>query len=208
MKHVTLVGVEKLSADELIHSLATVYGLRVAKNEDGSFVLTHQSTNEAQQISDLSHALQSAIPAPIYRAIRARAVSAQDVARGIKRPLALNKYQTQASAIYNAAMQEFLYVAEPQVKAQPSEKLALSHLGEYARSSFEIAQTLDAFSRVCWLADRSIPPYIADFDHIILTGRISQTADGKRFSLFLAYRNPQTGSMTTEVGFGNAIIPF
>lgn len=207
-KHVTLVGVDKLPADVLMRSIAAVYGRRVAKNEDGSFLLTHPSAIEAKQLTELGSALRSAIPAPIYRAIQAGVLSTHKEIQGVESPVLADDYQVPASVLRRSAMQMFRYIAEPKVKSQPTGKLALSCLGDPARSMFEFANTIGLFSTICWLADRPQPPYISDIDHVILTGGIYRNEAGdERFSLFFSYTNPKTGALYKGVGFSNAPAP-
>jgi|GEM_PF-2686957 len=207
-KRVILVGVDKLPGDVLMRALAAVYGLRIARNEDGNLVLTHPLVIKAKQLPDLGRALQSAIPAPIYRAIRTQALAAHKEIKGMKRPVLANEYQAPGFAIHRSAIQMFLYVAEAEVKAHTGEKLALSHLGERANTMFMIAETVDSFSQVCWLTDRPLPPYVADIDHVTLTGGIYRNAeDAELFSLHFSYINPKTGIMYSGIGFTNAIVP-
>lgn len=206
-KHVTLVGEEILSAETLMHSLAAVYGLRVALNEDGSFILTHLLAVEANQLSELGRALRSVVPEPIFRMLRTQDVSTDDKVK-IERTLLSSDYENRAGASSRSAMRMFRYIAERAVKSSPEKRLALSHLNEQARNLFAISYTLGSFAEAGWIADRTIPPYITDFDHVILTGGIYNNAQGaERLSLFLSYKNPTSGVTSRGVGFSNAIIP-
>lgn len=207
-KHVMLVGAEKLSGPLQMRAFAAIYGLSVAHNEQGSYTLTSSAIQDAKQISDLDRVLRAAIPLPLYHAIRACVLSTNKGIQGLEGRTLLINYMDATSALRRSYMRMFRYVAEPQVKSQKDEKLALSHLGEEARLLFELAPTLRSFTDVCWLLDRPLPPYIADFDHIILTGGDYRNSEGlERFSLFLSYRDPRTGVMAKGVGFMNAIVP-
>ena len=104
-------------------------------------------------------------------------------------------------------MRMFRYTVEPKVKAQPGKKLSLAHLSEQERSTFGLANAITALSHACWLADRPLPPYIADIEHVTLTGGMYINAEGlERFSLYFSYLNPKTGMMYKGVGFSNAIL--
>lgn len=206
-KHVTLAGEEILSTETLMRSLAAVYGLRVIANKDGSFVLTHPLAVEATQLSDLGRALRSVLPEPILRMFRTRDISAYDKDK-LERPLLSSDYESRASTSSRSAMRMFRYLAEREVKSQSEKRLALSHLSEPARNLFALSSTLGAFAGASWIADRTAPPYITDFDHVILTGGIYNNPQGAaRLSLFLSYTNPKSGVTSRGVGFSNAIIP-
>ena len=207
-KLVTLAGIDKLSADIVMRSLAAVYGLRLVNKEDGSFVLTHPAPTEVKRLSDLAGSIRSAIPTPIYRTIQARLTSRHAERTMRLFPVLAGQYEEQASELRPTAIQLFRYGVEPKVKSQTGAKLALSHLNERERSMFALADTIGEFSEACWLADRPLPPYIADFDHVILTGGMYRSAEGaERFSLYFSYPNPKTGRMYRGVGFSNAIVP-
>jgi len=198
-KHVTVVGGDKLSAEALMHALAGVYGLRIAHNEDGSFVLTSPIAITAVRLSDLSRALRSAIPVPLYLMFHIRTRD---------KPVSPGVYEEQSAAKYNSSMRMFRYLAERAVKSQHGGRLALSHLDETARNEFAFASTVGSFSQACWLVDRPMPPYLSDMDHIILTGGITRNAEGaERFSLHFSYLDLKTGIMSRGVGFSNTIIP-
>lgn len=207
-KKVTLVGVEKLSPEIRMRSLAAVYGLRVVKQETGASILMGPLQIEPKQLSDVGRSLASVLPAPIYHAIRTKVLAARKKVKGVNPPLTTSEYEKQSYAIHRAAIRMFRYTAEPIVKSQEGQKLALSGLGERASSLFAIAFTVDAFSEACWLADCTPPPFVTDFDHIILTGGITHNEEGaERFALHLSYIDPKTGIKYKGVGFSNAIIP-
>jgi hypothetical protein len=168
-KRVTLLGTEKLPAEVLLRTLAAVYGLRGVQEEKNHFLLTHSPTVEAERIFDLGRALQSAFPAPISRAIRTCLPADRSAIKGfpgMERPVFALDYPEKASAIHHAAMQMFRYLAEPAAKSQPNAKILLSQLGERTRNMFAIASTMNLFAQDCSLADRPLPPYIANIDQI------------------------------------------
>jgi len=213
-KRVTIVGLDNLQTDRadragrLLRSLAELYGLRVAQGEDGSLTLTHRLFVEPQKLSDLSAALKSAIPDPIYRALHKHSRPTDNETTGRGNPVLSYEYTKSASACQHSAMQMFRYLAEAAVSSKPEKRLALSQIGETARSLFIVARTVDAFSSACWLAGRAAPPYITDFDHVTLTGGIYHNEEGaERLSLFFSYPNATTHQMYRGVGFVNAIVP-
>jgi hypothetical protein len=207
-KQVTLVGVSRLSPDVLMRSLAGVYGLRVVRKEDGSFVLTHPTVIEAKGLSDLGRALKSAIPAPIYRAMESRSQFIPHIADGQENPVFLVEYKLQGSAIRISAQRIFRSLAESTVKSQPEAKLALSRLGNRTQSAFALSNTVNMFADACWLADRPLPPMLADFDHIMLTGGYARNPQGdERFSLFFSYTDPTSSAKNQGFGFSNAKVP-
>lgn len=207
-KRVTLVGVSTLSANVLLRSLAKVYGLRVLHKEDGSTILTHPFVIEAKDLSDLGRALKSAIPAPIYRAMQSRSQSIHRHQNGQEQPVLLIDYQVQGAAIRKSAQRIFRYIAEPAVKSRPGEKLALSLLGNRAQSAFELASTANMFADACWMADRPLPHFLADFDHITLTGGYNRNPQGEeRFSLYYSFTDPTSGEKSLEAGIFNAKVP-
>lgn len=207
-KRVTLIGTDKLPAEELVNSLAEVYGLRLAHNEDSSVVVKLPMIVEAKSLSDIGRSVRSAIPDPIYRAMRSR-TSYSPTSRPLPEPfVSLTDYSLKESDMHHAALRMFLYLAEPQVKSQKAEKLALSRMGTRARNLFEYTSTAVTFAKACWIADRSDPPYITDFDHITLTGGLYRNDDGKKsFSLYFSYRDPKTGEQRQGDGFSTIGIP-
>jgi len=215
-KHVTLVGTDKLAEEALLRSFAAVYGLRVVQSEAHRFDLTRPLVTDARQLSDLNRALLSAIPGSISHAFLSnphRGPKGTDLsklegfpAEALARmPLDYTKHSEDMAL---AAMRMFRYVAEAEVKAQPSEKIRLSKLGERARTLFEFAQTVNLYAEACTMANRPAPEFVTDLDHATLTGGISHNADGtERFALSFSFRDPQTGEVHQRGGFANAIIP-
>jgi hypothetical protein len=207
-KTVTLVGTALLPPDVLLRSLASVYGLRVARTEAGTSVLTYPMIFEAKQLSDVSRSLRSAIPAPLYRVIQSRLVTSRRRVSFAGEPAMLIDYSNAELALKRSSMRQFRYLAEMQVKAQTQGQMALSRFATPAPSLFEIASLARDFSNACWFADRSLPPYIADFEHITLMGGLYNSAEGqKRFALSFSYTDPKTGETHQGVGFTNAIVP-
>lgn len=207
-KRVTLVGMEKFSPEITMRSLAAVYGLRAVHTENSNLILTHPVLPNVKEISDLRQALQEVIPAPILHAMRPLSQTPPPGQKGIERPILASEYQARGSAIHRAAMQMFRYVAEATVKSQSKTKRALSQFDEPERLRFALSSTVGSFAQACWMTDRPVPPYIGDFDHVILTGGISHTPDGSaQLSLFFSYRNPQSGLFYKGVGFINAPVP-
>ncbi|MCW3098232.1 MAG: hypothetical protein JWL77_3850 [Chthonomonadaceae bacterium] len=205
-KHVTLIGSDKLPGDALMRGVAAVYGLRAVHNEDGSFVLTHPAVIAVNRITELGHALTSAIPAPIYRRIQAGVPTVPT--HNIHLPVDEVDYQSYGSALYRSALQTFRYLVQPQVKAQPEARLLLSKMDDRARNLFEFAQNARMYCLASAITVRPMPPYIADLDHVTLTGGMYRNDAGEgRFSLFFSYTNPKTGVTSHGDGFNNAIVP-
>jgi hypothetical protein len=207
-KHVTLVGIDKLPAELLLKSLAAVYGLRLLRYEDGRILLTGPEAVEATQISDLRPSLISAIPLPIYQALNSRFLVPNDGAGKPSAPISATDYLHRSVATRNSALRMFRYMAQPKVKSQPKQKLALSHLTSSERNMFALASTIDLYALICQLAESRVPPYISNLDQLILLGGLYQNETGaQRFSFWFAYRNTQTGDLRRTAGFTNAIVP-
>jgi len=212
-KHVTLAGVDRLSPEIIMQSLAAVYGLSVAHNKDDSVVLTDPQPLKLPDPSifvlfrQYGPFIRSTFPAPIYRVMHARFLAGRTKPANQEGPELLQfktqyEFQRVATSYRNSAMRLFRYVVEPQIKAQPDGKLALSRLGERARLLFTLAQTASAYADTCEVADIPLPPYITHRDdfraNVSITGQTYRAQDGTiRRSLSLTYVDPNSG-----VGFG------
>jgi len=218
-KHVTLVGVDKLPPETVMQTLAALYNLRIVQ-KDGISLLT-----DPQQIlarvhphevfrHEYGHIVGSMMPAPIYRAMHARFLAGRTKTKDQEGPEILEfkdqyEYQRMATAYRNSAIRMFRYLAEPQVKAQPDAKLALSRLGERARNLLAFAQTASAYAAYCELADISLPPYITDIDdfrqNVKISGGPYQGKDGSMwYALSLTYVDPNSGVGHGPVRFFDA----
>lgn len=54
------------------------------------------------------------------------------------------------------------YLAEPQVKAQPKQKLALTQLDARSQNLFMFAQTVSAYAGLCEIAEVPTPPFVTN----------------------------------------------
>ena len=211
-KHATLAGAENVTSAEIMDALAAVYGLRVIRPEPGTLRLTHPLYAGAQDISDLGKAVRSAIPDPFWRVITIR-VSIKRAGLQQGRPALLftpreSVYSTAGSVLREAAIREFRARVESKIRKSKEQKLPLSALDEREKQLFVLIMAADSLTEACWIADRPLPPYIADFDHVVLTGGVYRTdKDEERFSLFFSYPDPATGILRKGVGFSNARIP-
>ena len=216
-KHVTLVGMDKLSPDVVMQSLAAVYGLRVGRR-DGTAVLTAPLPSPSSAFTEVKRALLRAIPAPIYRAfrLRSRPASGADMPSGSPGSpapaLSLDDYEAHGVAVHNSVLRLFRYLAEPQVKPPFGAARTLSRLGKRASDLFELSRMVRAYTGLCGLADCSPPPYLTDLtefaDHVLLHG----SPDGNentltRVTLSFIYSNPKTGVKYGPVEFFDSTLP-
>jgi hypothetical protein len=187
-KRVTLVGTDKISPETLIQSMAAVYGLGVVHRRDDHVVLgefeTPSGSGSQGRHAIVTHFLEfdkyarTRIPAPIYRAMHARFLAGRTKVKNEEGPRLL-EYETQyefqrlGATFRNAAMRQFRYLAEPKVKAQPKERLALSRLGERERMLFVFAQTVAAYADNCQFAEIPLPPYVTHIDDFRATAKIT-----------------------------------
>jgi len=211
-KPILLVGTDTLPTDVVMRALASVYGLRMDRNTDGSLFLTTPVMFEATHLSDMGRALRSAVPAPIYHALqtrafaKAKALVGGQISEGAMVVVA-SQYTMQGIELRRNALRVFRYLAEPQIKAQGGGKLALSSLAERARSMFELATTINFFANACWIADRPVPPYISDLDQTILSGGVTKENGAERLSIKLSYMDPKTGLLQDLILISNAPLP-
>ena len=168
-KRVTLVGTEKLSPETLMQSLAAVYNLNVEHRRDDHVVLTWKPMimplEGGNGKGGYGKHVRASISDPIYRAIHARFLADRTKVKNQEGPVLLEfetqyEFQRIAASFRNTAMQMFRYLAEPQVKAQPKEKLPLSRLGEREHTLFMFAQTVSAYAAACEVVDIPLPPYL------------------------------------------------
>ncbi|MCW3052486.1 MAG: hypothetical protein JWN14_1656 [Chthonomonadales bacterium] len=168
-KRVTLVGTDKLSPETLMQSLAAVYGLGVEHRRDDHVVLNWVEDRSLKQYMyrDYGKPVRAEIPAPIYRVIHARFLAGRTKTKNQEGPRLLDyeaqyEFQRIAASFRNTAMRMFRYLAEPKVKEQPKERLALSQLGDRERMLFMFAQTVSVYAAACEVADIPLPPYLLD----------------------------------------------
>jgi hypothetical protein len=221
-KRVTLVGADNLSPEIVIQSLAAVYGQGVDHHRDNTVHLTNppffDMPHTPRAVYTLFHAydklVRPEIPAPIVRVMHARFVAGRTKTKN-QEGTELLEYGTQgefqriAATLRNSAMQMFRYLAEPEVKAQPQQKLALSRLGERERILFAIAQSASVYADACKLTEIPLPPYITDLDdfrqNVTITEKVYRDNNGVlRVALALTYVYPQTGVAYGPVNFFDA----
>jgi hypothetical protein len=109
--------------------------------------------------------VRNSISDPIYRVIHARFLAGRTKTQNQEGPELLEfetqyEFQKIAAFFRNTAMRQLRYLAEPQVKAQPKEKLPLSRLGEREHTLFMFAQTVSTYAAACKVADIPPPPYL------------------------------------------------
>jgi len=225
---VTLVGADKLPPLILMQSLAAVYGLNCFNRPENlsrnTWVLTDapglapppRSAPRIEQMRylfyDYHRYMSSIMPSPIHRAleVRLRAAHLNMDPTSWLEYRAQFEYQTMAAQMRNMAVRMFRYLAEPQVKAQPKGKLALSRLGERERTLLTLAQTAAAYGDVCQVADTPPPPYINDIavyteKYASLEGGTYLDPNGNpRFSLAVLLADPYTGLRMNPVTFFDA----
>ena len=211
-KHITLVGAEQADSSEIMNAMAAVYNLRVLHLDDGAMRITRPRNPSAQDISELGTAVRNAIPTPIWRTVKARVQAMRPLFKTARtlpqRPIVESDYHSAAENLREATLREFRAQVEPKTRKAKDQKLPFSALTDHERQLFTIAFTAYPFAEACWIADRPIPPYIADFEHVVLTGGvIHDEKNGDRFSLFFSYPDPATGQLHRGVGFTNARIP-
>ena len=210
-KHVTLVGLDKLSPETAMKSLAGVYGLRVG-HRDGTVTLTAPRPFQSQSFNEVKRALISVIPAPIYRAFRIHGTPAQstDTSLGSSdpsvTPLSLDAYEARGAVIHNSVVRMFRYLAESQVKPRSGSGRTLSHLGERADSLFELARMARAYMGICGLVDCPPPPYLTDLttfaNRVALHGILEGSENtAMQLRLSLTCTDPKTGSKYGPVEF-------
>jgi hypothetical protein len=216
-KHVTLVGTDKLPAETVMQALAAVYGLGVNHYTDSSVVLSGGGRGfqlpfpPAYYIYRLWGAqIRSTLTAPVYAAMEARLQGGSTKVRTVEGPGARMgepgyayqtqyEYQRMAAAVRNSALRQFRYIAEQQVKAQPTKRLALSRLDERARSLFAFAQTASVYAGYCEQADVPLPPFVTHIDDFLTNVAILrdtyQRPDGTRWVwISVTYVDQQTGA--------------
>lgn len=163
-KRVTLVGTDKLSPETFMQSLAAVYNLSVEHRRDDHVVLTWKPILSGRSWT-YGQSVRASISDPIYRVIHARFLAGRTKTQNQEGPQLLEfgtqyEFQRIAASFRNTAMRQFRYLAEPQVKAQPKEKLPLSRLGEREHTLFMFAQTVSVYAAACEAADIPLPPYL------------------------------------------------
>jgi hypothetical protein len=182
-KRVTMVGTEKLSPETLMQSLAAVFGLGVDHRRDDHVVLnrvpeTRPDNFDFTVFREYDKYVRQRIPAPIYRVIHASFLAGRSKAKN-QEGQELLAFETQyefqkiGATLRNAAMRQFRYLAEPQVKAAPKEKLSLSHLGEREQKLFMFAQTIPAYAGACELAEIPLPPYLTHSNYYMANAKIT-----------------------------------
>jgi hypothetical protein len=125
----------------------------------------------------------------VIRVIHARFLAGRTKTKNQEGPELLQfetqyEFQRMGATFRNAAMRMFRYLAEPQVKAQPEEKLALSRLGERERMLFMFARTVSAYAGECELAEIPLPPYVTHIDdysaNVKITGGVYRKGDSPK----------------------------
>lgn len=166
-KHVTLAGVDRLSPNTLMQSLAAVYGLSVNRGSSRVVLTTPPSPMPPSPFRiyrEFGDFTRRTIPDPIYRVLHARYLAGHkagsQASPDVLQLQAQYEYQNAATALRNVAIQRFRYLAEPQVKAQADGRQTLSHLDGRARALFTLALTASAYAGQCELADVPLPLYL------------------------------------------------
>jgi hypothetical protein len=207
-KTVTMIGSERVSPEQILTGLTAVYGLRTARKLDGSLELTRPKVTTSQNIADLGAAVRNTIPAPLLHAFHTRLHTGETGTSSGMRLLKKQDYQALVRDMQIPAACWLRLLAEPRVSAHKDKRMPLSKLGEWEQKLFAIFLSASTLNEAYWIGDRTPPPYIADFDHIVLTGGLSRDEKGiTHLALFLSYPDPKTGELMHGIGFTNARIP-
>ncbi|MCW3052488.1 MAG: hypothetical protein JWN14_1658 [Chthonomonadales bacterium] len=217
-KQVTLVGVERVSPDILMQSLATVYGLHVGRRGNAT-VLMSPPLIEPHSYPELERALIHVIPAPLYRALHIRTGRPQRANLPPGSPespapaVTIEAYQVRGAAMHSMVLRMFRYLAQQRLKPESRASMRLSQFGERAQDLFEVARMVRVYAGLCGIADCPLPPYLTDqvsdfIAHVTLYGGYFGAENtGTQIVLSLVYSNQNTGMKYGPVNFFNYVIP-
>lgn len=206
-KTVVAVGMDFVPPFEMFQALAELYGLRLKQDDDHSVLLTRKRDPAAQTLDQVPRALREMVPTPLRHWFHARQQSPERFHSG-ENPLLREDYANPATEARLAAIRLFRAKVEPEVLARKDKQIRLSELSDDTKKLFALTLAIGDLGQVAWMGERAAPPYVTDFDHIILTGSLTAGADGKpRLAMFLSYKDPRTGQLHQGTGFVNARIP-
>jgi hypothetical protein len=206
-KRVTMVGQDHASPYAIFKAIATVYGLQVVQEKDLSLLLTRRRDPTAQTLADVGKALADSVPTPWLRWFHGRLQSPERRRTGL-RPMTKEDYEGPSGLARLAAFRLLRAKIEPLIAGQKDKEIRLSGLQNQDKELFALGLAVPSLGEMTWMGERAVPPYIADFDQIILTGGLTPGPDGKpRLEFFLSYRDPETGAFSKGVGFFNARVP-
>lgn len=210
-KHVTIAGCDTLPPQNVMQAIAAVYGLGVEHRKDDTVNIIHLPPNVSNiayltYLRQLDKYTQLFLPSPLYRAIHARFLDARTKPQN-KEGKELLEYRTQfefqriADNYRNSALRMLRYLAEPQVKAQPRQRLALSKLDARSQKLFLFAQAVSGYASLCEIAEIPAPLFIThsvDFDrNVRITGGIYRKGDSPNGPYI---KDPLYFSKITSVG--------
>jgi len=206
-KAVTVIGGEYARPFEIFEAISKVYGLQLKQEQDRSILLAFKPERATEDIAQLPRVLKSAIPDPLLRWFRARIQKSNRPAFAA-RPMLRTDIANPSNEARQLATRLFRAQIEPRIVRDKDKGIRFSNIADRERKLFAFAAAVGALGQVTWMTERAIPPYVQDFESIVLTGGVTFAIDGKpRLALFLSYGDRQTGSFHQGVGFMNARIP-
>jgi hypothetical protein len=202
-KRVTLVGDPFTDPDTLFEAVAELYGLRITTDQDKNYrLLTRPRLRLPTDMGQLRAALFEILPQPFLRAaldLPAPGPATRALYRDEDNP---NNPIRTPEKWRLAAVRLARFYAEPVLKQKKVDTLALAEIeptGRIALANVLMADVMAPFREL--VANPVPPPYIADFNRLVLKGGPFTDRDGERqFSLGLATRR-EDGSLRPCGGF-------
>jgi hypothetical protein len=193
-KSVSIAGIGNASSDQIASGTADVYGLELRHKHDGTINISRIQAISVNDVNDLPRALLAAVPRSISRCILARTgeIQAREKSGHPRISHWQNAFVDAAEGMNIIAVRDIRAVAQPLVLKAKDQKIALSKLPPSFTKVFAVSKSVRAFATILHDAERKTPPYVADFDHVILTG----SSDGNSYvSVQLSIIDPNTGEV-------------
>jgi|GEM_PF-6357577 hypothetical protein len=214
-----LVGQDThFAPDSIVATVATVYGIDFYRLSSSEVVLRRHIPQTVKEVSQIPAALRAMIPAPFLRAFRIREIDPKT------RPFTpwsanprYSEYEIGENVILlgrearrllaHAFNAEMYRRAE---KGDAVEEIPVSQLDQFCRAALSAIFCFEPFAGTEHLVTSppDAPPYVTQFDNLIVRGEQFEEKGIAQISFQLLLRDPQTGKLSRYATFwGPAVDP-
>lgn len=230
-KPVQVIGTQGTGSALVFDALATVYGLRVVTQEDGTKRLTRPAFRPVSDVADLSEAVRRLLPEPLLRALhvgaegklRQQQIALRQISHDprtsqeerVKADTEYNRLSSEAQgfgerpdALVQRAARRLRTSVEPKLTREGA-SVAVSTLSTLERSAFGLTLLQEFFPAIMQQFGQGPPPYIAHWDEANFKGGLYQEGGRQKFEVGLSViqKNPDGSTDETGIGIGSINYP-